>query len=169
MGPSMSTALAENFSPGWKRASAGVGFGDALSENEGTSFGNRSFEIFLFWNIKILFVWGTQHIGNRVIKQKIENFRNWRKMKFLVNKLLDHQKDSGKSKNSFQSVIYGPPRARLSDYLKDIGCRKSEDGSFIPGFSYQIQGKLIWINSKYYCDSISLCASFWLSKRQTFH
>lgn len=36
----MSTALAENFSPGWKRASAGVGFGDALSENEGTSFGN---------------------------------------------------------------------------------------------------------------------------------
>ena len=39
-------------------------------------------------------------------------------MKFLVNKLLDHQKDSGKSKNPFQSVINGPPRARLSDYLK---------------------------------------------------
>ena len=33
----MSSALAENFSPGWKRASAGVGFGGALAENEGTS------------------------------------------------------------------------------------------------------------------------------------
>ena len=37
MGPSMSSALAENFSPGWKRAAAGVGFGGALAENEGTS------------------------------------------------------------------------------------------------------------------------------------
>ena len=37
MGPSMGAALADNFQPSWKRASAGVGFGGALAENEGTS------------------------------------------------------------------------------------------------------------------------------------
>ena len=37
MGASMGAALADNFQPSWKRASAGVGFGGALAENEGTS------------------------------------------------------------------------------------------------------------------------------------
>ena len=48
MGPStsMSSALAENFSPGWKRASAGVGFGGALAENEGTSLNQFYFDRF---------------------------------------------------------------------------------------------------------------------------
>ena len=35
MGASMGAALADNFQPSWKRASAGVGFGGALAENEG--------------------------------------------------------------------------------------------------------------------------------------
>ena len=42
MGPSMSSALAENFSPGWKRAAAGVGFGGALAENEGTNLNKQT-------------------------------------------------------------------------------------------------------------------------------
>ena len=37
MAPSLGVALADNFQPSWKRASAGVGFGGALAENEGTS------------------------------------------------------------------------------------------------------------------------------------
>jgi len=39
----MSNALAENFNPGWKRASAGVGFGDALVENEDEVLGEQAF------------------------------------------------------------------------------------------------------------------------------
>ena len=39
----MGAALTDNFQPSWKRASAGVGFGGALAENEGTSLNYTTF------------------------------------------------------------------------------------------------------------------------------